>query len=846
MFEYILNLFRKKQESKSVESERIQEVKIISDREDLNISDDKFIARYGPVIQKAFFEENARYAEIENELARAGEKPVAAGGRVSIYEGARNFLPNLNAPVPTNFNFKALQFLQNLSIYNPHISMAVENVVALGNTDYKIDFGEIGEGQSTALRKLLNKDVPNWYEFSDGEDSMDNDILTQLAITGTISAESVIKKDLRGIQNIVRVDPYYIRFAYDPEKAVHIPLQEIGGLMNGINMTNTKYPGYIELNPYTYFYIAMRRQGEMPYAIPPFMAAIESILIENDMIKNLQNMMRRLGMMGFLSVLVNAPPQRQGENESTYNGRLNSYLEKLRPTVEKGFHRGVVLGFKDTHEFKVHSPMNPAAAENTLKMVKSLIYAGVKQDPNMHGENYSVTETFGRVIMEKMTQQVSNYQRVLGTFKSKIFKLHLWLNGKFVDEVNVKYDRSSVHDEKRDQEVLTQKITNTGLLYQAGIIDQTKRANMLGFDEAAEDQPLETDLLKIAKLKPQPTDSKKKSNSKRIEELKKKLKASLPEFNYYVPEECSPLSLVKSSDFHDKKLNKFLKTYLTAVNKQFVEAIDNAKPSIERELNRLSVDASLSQVQGAVIYGLFSKWDYNFIDPTTSIVQDNIPAIYSYFRKDKSVFKPEEGFSRESLFVIPDAIFELHDYRAIELLESIDRIYLGKFITDADTEKRFMKWIKEKFESGDVPIGKNSSLISEFISQFADTVALEAWKIRRIIETTVNRTRNTGHVFYLNQAQIIEYEVVEVMDDITCSWCKHMNSKKFSVKQSVDKYQKLFDNGVQSLPEFSPFATSIKLDEFVKMDAKSLQSAGIDIPSYHCHCRGRIVAHYQK
>lgn len=771
------------------------------------------------------------------------ERPVASAGRVSVYEGARNFIPSLNAPVPTTFNFKALQFLQNLSVWNPHISMAVENVVALGNTDYTINFGEgVGEAQAAALRKIIWKDIQNWYEFADGEDSLDNDLLTQLAVNGTISAEAVIRKDMRGIQNIVRVDPYYVRFAYDPDKAIHLPLQEIGGLMNGIDVSKGKYPGYIELNPNTYFYIAMRRLGEMPYAIPPFLSAIEAILIENDMIKNFQNMMRRLGMMGFLSVLVNAPTAKQGETQAAYDSRLRAYLEKLRPDVEKGFHRGVVMGYKETHEFEVHNPTNPAAAETTMKMIKSLVYAGVKQDPNMHGENYSVTETFGRVILEKMTQQVSNYQRALGRFKAKVIQLHLALMGKFVDEVVVEYERSSVTDEKREQEVTKMKIENARALYQDGIIDQYQRAQLLGYDEPAEEEPRETAEEKIAKLKPAAVE--KKSNSKRIRELKKKFRIDLPIFNYFVPDECNPINF--TGHFHDKKLDAFTKKYVTAVEKQFKHAVDGAADPIAREFGRLSVDATLIQVQAALVYGLLEQWELNFMTPAEAIVEENIPDIYSFYRTDKSVFEDGEGFSRQSFFVVPDAVFELVDYRAIEFLETIDKIYLGKFITDPDTEARILKWIKEKFESGHVPIGKNSSLISEFILEFSDVVMLESWKIRRIIDTTVNRSRNTGHVMYLDQAMIVEYEVVEVMDDITCSWCRHMNRKKFLVKETVDRINKLFNVGMDKLPQYSPFATTIKIDEFVKLSPKAIQAKGIDIPAYHPHCRGRIIAHFKK
>lgn len=797
------------------------------------ITDQKF----EEIVQRVFKEFDAKLGPPEQ------EKPILEPGRESVYEGFRNFFPQGNAPVPTNFDFRILQFLKYLSMYNPHVSMGVDNVVTLGNTDYDIDFGEtIDQKVQAEYRKFLASAVCNWYEFSDGEDGLDNDILTQLAVYGAISAETVIATSMRDVQGIVRVDPYYIRFAYDQAKSRHIPLQQVGGVMPDSKLFG-KYPGYIELNPYTYSYIAMRRMGEMPYAIPPFAAAIEAILIENDMVKNLQNMMRRVGMMGFLSVLVKAPVPLAGENQVNYTNRLSGYLEKLRPSIEKGFSRGIVMGFKDTHEFEVTPPMNASSAEQTMKIVKALVYSGLKQDPNMHGENYSVTETFGRVVFEKMVLQIGNYQRALGAFKARAFKLALLLRGVVVPELYVNYKPSRVSDDLREQQVLAAKIGNARLLFQDGVIDQYQRAQMLGYDEPAEDQPLPSEVVQVAQVKANAKSGEGKAYSG-FGRLKKKLGG--PDFDYTIPEGYDPLNLVQVGDFHDPFLVKMLKKYVGAVEEQYQSAIDASKDIIFRNLNGLPLKPTFSQFAAAIVSGLLSKWDVNFSAPVEDIVNITIPPVYQHYRGDKSIFDPSESFARtrKSFFVVPDAVFELIDARAIEFLETIDRMYLGKFITDKDTERRIMEWLREEFETGHVPLGRDSDLLNDFIDKFADQVNLESWKIRRIIETTANNVRNSAHVNYLNQAQIIDYEVVEIMDSRTCGWCKHMNGKIFSVSKSVSQQEKMYAGGVDSLPRYSPFATTIELSKFQEMDARSIQAKGIRVPA-HCHCRGRIVAHFK-
>lgn len=829
----------KKKEAPIVPVESADQVKVIHEPFQEENKEELYEA-----IRKVFREENEKYRDLPTTTNQTNEMPISPG-RVSLYEGFRNFIPNSNSPVPTTFNFRTLGLIKHLSMYNPHFSMAVENIVTLGNTDYQIEFGKtVLEQQAEKYRKYLWERIQGWYEFADGEDSLDNDLLAQLCNYGAISAEAVIRPDMRGIQNIVRVDPEYVRFAYDSAKNIHIPLQEIAGVL--ANNKTSKYPGYIELNPNTYCYMAMMRMGEMPYAIPPFLSAIESVFIENDMVKNFQNMMKRLGMMGFLSVLVNAPVKLAGESSDNYSTRLAAYLEKLRPGVEHGFSRGIVMGFKDTHEFQVHAPMNPAAADQAMNMIQALVFAGLKQDPNMQGKNYSVTETFGRVLLEKMTYQVANKQRILASFKARIFKLELLLNGIRVPDLVVKYKKAATSDDLREEQIRAVKISNTGLLLQAGIIDQQMRARELGYDEPAEDAPLESETVQIAKLKVKTGGKGKESNS--IERIKKKLNAGLPPFDYFVPDGCGPLDLIKVGDFPEKAMHSFVKKYLIAVDRQFNSALKLAQNDIVREMDLLPQNAPQEQVLAGLLFGLIKGWDNNFSSPVQDIVENNVVKIYDHYRRDESIFTQAEGFSKPSaqnFFVIPPAVFDLLDYRAIEFLESIDKIYLGKFITDPDTEKRIITWLKQRFESGNIPIGRDSSMVLDFVREFTGVVQLENWKIRRIIETTANRSRNLSNVQYLQQALITEYEVVEVMDDKTCAWCRHMNHQKFSVRQTVDQYDKVIKSGINELPTQLPFATSVKLEQFVKMDARQIQAKGMSLPSYHPHCRGRIVAHFK-
>jgi thioredoxin-related protein len=83
---------------------------------------------------------------------------------------------------------------------------------------------------------------------------------------------------------------------------------------------------------------------------------------------------------------------------------------------------------------------------------------------------------------------------------------------------------------------------------------------------------------------------------------------------------------------------------------------------------------------------------------------------------------------------------------------------------------------------------------------------------------------------------------VELMDNMTCDYCRHMNGKVFSVQKAKNRISKEISAGPESIGENSPFATSIKLADFTTMDESTLESAGITKPPFHPHCRGRVVS----
>ena len=809
---------------------------------------------YEEAIKNALKEYDKHLGE-SNQKTNESEMPIVKSGRSSIYEGIKSGLGTSNSIEPTSFPFEQLKFLQQLAMWNRHISLAVENIVTLGNTPYTIDFGNTPKEKIKEMRAHLNKVVPNWYEHSEGEASLDNDLLSQAAIYGAISAESVIKKDLSGISKIVRVDPYNIRFAYDAKKDTHTPLQKVDYIANN-GKTSKRYNGYIELNTNQYSYIAMRRFGYQPYAVPPFISAIEDILIENDMVKNFANIMRRLGMLGLLSVLVKAPPIVGSETPTQYQTRMVQYLKDLQPGVEDGLHKGVVVGFKDSHEIKLDgSNINAGAGENLMKMVQSLIFSGLKQDPTMHGENNSTTETFARVMISKMSRQVANYQGALASFKERNFLLELRLNGFNPEKVKITYSSPTITDRKAEADTNKVTISNARDLYNDGLISQEKRAEMLsnitGEEEPDQEEPRATVEEKAAEIK---SEEKKETSSNSIDsvsynKLLVKMGAGKKEYDYSVPDNCSINSFIDSTDFKEPKMTSLVGKYLKEVNNQFVNALDKASTDMTTSLESIvsfESKPSTASVEAAIMTPLLQQWGTLFSTPVNEMVEESITEMYTYFRKDETPFRDAANFSKQgiekmSMFEIPESVFTMLDARALEYLQSLDQIWLGKFITDEDTLKRITRWIEKEMVGKNLTLGRDGEAVKSFVDRFIDEVKLESWKIRRIIETTANKVRNTANLMYINQAKVEKYEVVEVLDKRTCGWCRHMHGKIFSVSTTLRKLENATNRPQSEIASVTPFATTVNLEDFTNLSAIELQTMGHDVPSFHAHCRGRVV-----
>lgn len=727
---------------------------------------------------------------------------------------------------------EVLDTLLFLSKYNADISNAVENIVSLANTEQEIGFNDsLPEDIAQKALQHLKREQKNWY--TGGIEALRSDLYCQVAIYGCISVEKVPMNNLSGMSRVVLVNPRNIEFTYDKETDTYMPHQRIQSILD----TNKTL---IPLNPKTYSYIPVRRYSEKPYAVPPFLSALESVAMEKDMLAGFKKVINKIGILGFLQALVDMPEQLPNEKPDAYAARCQNFLAvNVIPELENGVASGIVAGFKGTHEFKVSgNDTNVTGAKELFNLIEELKMSGLKQDPRLLGRNFSTTETYGTVIMKKFTKQLSSFQYAVDQFISSLYELELILNGYAIDYVYVKSELPMLTDELNDQNAFGKKIENYKLLYEQGVISQTDLAQALGWDkpdqEAPRTQP-NTNTQQIQNSIPTETQILEAINQLYVIDGRYYKRS----FDYGTNCECSTHLSLKSVG--NDKLDQLIEDYFGAIQLGYRKATKKATLMIAEALEKLGEGATQQQVSDTIIFNLYKDWNTNFTAKQEKVIKQWVSEIHKVFRSDKAFVSPLPSFDPKNP---PKAILGLRDLRVQEFYTKSDKLYLGKFIADEDTRARLQEFIKDEFVGNGLPIGKgmNTSTSTIFREQFNDLLIGEEWKISRIVSTTANRMRNTAGVMYMKDSSATKYKILELNDNKTCAWCSELNGKEFSIDTAISEIDNTMSGDPANLKYDKPFITSEYSPEQIgKLSQGELDKMGIVVPS-HPFCRGQVIA----
>jgi len=420
-------------------------------------------------------------------LKKVDDVRVLPPGRVSVPDytnQANDYIVSGNFDYITpSFVLDSIETIRKLYKVNEDVGSVLNDLVQLTNTGHKITFDQTTPpDQVDNMRKHLNNVSKEWGSGISGIDSIINKWIAQIWVGGALSNEWIPKRDLSGVQVNSLLDPEKIRFKYNKRTNIYEPHQKVKGLIN---------KEYIKLNTLTYKYIALLTDIDEPYGVPPFLTALSGIDTQQDMKKNINHIMKQLGLLGYLETKVAKPDQQADESVSAYKARLTQLLEQTKTNVQAGFMEGVLVGFDEDHEFQFNSTTkNLAGVSDVYNSNEVQIANGLKTSPAFLGQSQGGTETNMGIVFTKMLSQLKSVQAILASNLEYGYKLELIMAGYSFKSIKVEFKASTITDDLKIQQGKEIKQRVNHALRVDGIIDQDTYAEDMGYEKPALEEPI--------------------------------------------------------------------------------------------------------------------------------------------------------------------------------------------------------------------------------------------------------------------------------------------------------------------------------------------------------------------
>lgn len=408
-------------------------------------------------------------------------------GRVSVPNDSTSLISALNGQynfVDADFNRDYIPLIRKIYKANPDMSIALQDTFKLANAGHSYDFPYNSDEEAIAMEEHLSEVTKKWSNYTGGMDGLVNKMIVQSLISGAISIEGVPSNKLDGVSTILFIKPEEIFFKREAN-GVYQPYQ--------LNKTfGSKKDNYIKLNTATYKYIATYSDVDEPNGVPPYLAALNPLVTQDDMQKNFKEIMALVGMLGFLEVKVEKPNQKANEGDSKYQSRLDSFLLETKRSVKEGMKDGVVVGYNEDHEFKMNStPKDAGNVDKLWGLNQQSVANGLGTTGPLIGVNASTSEGGTGILLSKLISQLKNIQTLVSHALVFLYELELRMAGFNCKGVNVTFHSTTISDEVKIQQGMEYKIRNLKALYIQGIISQSGFAREMGYRKPYLDEPLE-------------------------------------------------------------------------------------------------------------------------------------------------------------------------------------------------------------------------------------------------------------------------------------------------------------------------------------------------------------------
>lgn len=405
--------------------------------------------------------------------------PKSVGGQIkALFDAYKN--------LPYGLPWEILDYVEILATYNPDYSQAVENIKMLANSGHEL-FVDGSNLLQRQVKDFLESKARTIQESHGGIDGIIDKLLDQAATYGAMCGEWVLNDELTDVVDFADINPKLIRYFWDEEEQRFLPFQKV----TGIQLQEAKKNGQeirgncIRLNEITFRYYAFDAAPGSPYGTPPFLAALANIAIQRDMIHNMAQIVKKIGLLAVIDLTIERLAPLPGETDAEFAARAGSYLDQYVEVAEEMVRDGGLVHFDDVQAQTWNIGGNAAGATNIHKANEEMIFSGLKSMPSVQGRSYSTTETYAGVAYEIILRNTRKYQRAAKRMIESGYWLMVTLNPEMRQPSSLSLNFKENRTLNRLQEAQAEKveIQNSYTLWLLGIIDQIQVAQRHGENE---------------------------------------------------------------------------------------------------------------------------------------------------------------------------------------------------------------------------------------------------------------------------------------------------------------------------------------------------------------------------
>lgn len=349
--------------------------------------------------------------------------------------------------LPFDMPWEVLNYVEYLSYWNQDFSAAVDNVRNLASTPFTIHVtGPNKRNVDATLITLRDKAASIGPRHGGGLQNIADNLVVQAATYGAMAGEWILTADFMDVVDFILINPKSIRFFFDKREQRYVPYQKVSFIAakaakdRGQQVIGT----HIRLNENTFAYAAYHNSYGGPYGVPPFLAALDPVYLQRDMLKNIKAIVRKLGLLGLIDMQITSLDQEIGETDSHYQSRVMSYLEAYVPIAEQLVNDGALIHYDDlTATTFAVSKDSSQAASSLFSDNQALLETGLKNFNMSQNRASSTVDTFAGLAFDLMLRSARKYQDGVASIIAHGLRLYNLLQGVTgVDRILVRFQQT--------------------------------------------------------------------------------------------------------------------------------------------------------------------------------------------------------------------------------------------------------------------------------------------------------------------------------------------------------------------------------------------------------------------